>query len=230
MAESNQDPKAIVLGRLTTAFEREGPRAVETAGVTYSDDTGGNWKALLERAIRSFEANQMGYHLLADRDELLDSLANNIYSRKVSQVAVGADDLLARLDVTEGLRRRLPRVELLDADELDAEQLAACGVAVTGAEAILAATGTIVCSGVTRTQLLPSLLPRTHLCVAPADRIFVDLGAWLAGTARQPEKNYMFISGPSRTADIEKKVVLGVHGPWKLSTFLLRQTEDGDGP
>ena len=62
MAESNQDRKARILDRLTTAFEREGPRAVQTAGVTYSDDTGGNERALLERAIRSFEANQMGYH------------------------------------------------------------------------------------------------------------------------------------------------------------------------
>lgn len=229
MAEDNEARKNEILDRLTTAFEREGARAVESARLAYAQDPGDDQKALLERAFESFHVNKVGYHLLADRDELLDSLANNIYSRKAPRVALAGDDLMAALDVAEGLERRLPRVELLAAEELEIDDLASCDIAVTGADAILADTGTLVCSGRGQSQLLTSLLPRTHFCVASADRIFSDLSAWTAIATRQQEKNYVFISGPSRTADIEKKVVLGVHGPWKLSAFVLRQAKDGDG-
>ncbi len=229
MAEDNQTRKTGILDRLATAFERESARAVDAAPTTDNAGASGDRKALLDQAVAGFNANKMGYHLLTDREELLDSLANNIYSRKASRVALAGDELLTTLEIAEGLAPRLPRVELLAAEELTVEQLAECDIAVTGADAILAETGTLVCSGLGQAHLLPSLLPRTHFCVAAADRIFADLRQWASGATRDPERNYLFISGPSRTADIEKKVVIGVHGPWRLSAFLIRNMGDEHG-
>ena len=97
-------------------------------------------------------------------------------------------------------------------------------VGLTGAVAALADTGTLVLSGGSRRSLLPSLLPETHLAVVRSKDVYPDLERWLqavgsayvAGTS-----NLVLISGPSRTADIEMTLTVGVHGPRQLIVFLI---------
>lgn len=97
-------------------------------------------------------------------------------------------------------------------------------VGLTGAVAAFADTGTVVLSGSSRRSLLPSLLPETHLAVVRSKDVYPDLAGWLtaggsgyvAGTS-----NLVMISGPSRTADIEMTLTVGVHGPRQLVVFLI---------
>jgi L-lactate dehydrogenase complex protein LldG len=59
-----------------------------------------------------------------------------------------------------------------------------------------------------------SLLPRVHLCVVRADRLVATPADVLRdGRWHPPPSNLVFITGPSRTGDIEQVMTLGVHGP-----------------
>ncbi len=103
-------------------------------------------------------------------------------------------------------------------------ELASIPVGITGAEAGLADTGSIVVhSGAGRSSLV-SLLPPVHVALLDASRIFPDMITFFdslagqggaAGYARETS-SLVFISGPSRTADIEQTLTLGVHGPREL--------------
>lgn len=71
---------------------------------------------------------------------------------------------------------------------------------------------------------LLSLLPKVHFAVLPADRIVATLGDALAaarGAGGAPPRALTLITGPSRTADIELTLVVGVHGPKELHVLLV---------
>jgi len=178
---------------------------------------------MLKLLLSRFESNSIGYHLAAGQNELLDSLANNIYSNRARQAAVEPCELFDRLGLMAGLDGRLPDVRLVAAEDQPPGDLAPAEVGVTCCVALIAQTGTVVLSARTRAALAVSLLPRIHFCVATMDMIYPDAESWLSEGGLDPEEHYVLVSGPSRTADIEKQVVIGVHGPWKLSLFMLRE-------
>ena len=97
-------------------------------------------------------------------------------------------------------------------------------VGLTGAVAGLADTGSLILSGGSRRSLLPSLLPETHLAVVRSKDIYADLEGWLRAVGSPyvaGSSNLVLISGPSRTADIEMTLTMGVHGPRQLIVFLI---------
>jgi L-lactate dehydrogenase complex protein LldG len=106
-----------------------------------------------------------------------------------------------------------PRSELLAAD---------CGL--TSAQFGIAETGTLVlCSGDERHRLA-SLLPARHICLLPRSRLCGTLAEVLAKVHRDgapSSRTITFVTGPSRTADIELTLVVGVHGPKFLHVLLL---------
>lgn len=106
-------------------------------------------------------------------------------------------------------------------------QDAAMRVGLTGADAALAATGSLVlCSGGGRFRA-PSLLPPIHIAVVTAAQILPDLESWwaaqkAAGLDRiRQSSNIVVITGPSRTADIAMQLVMGMHGPGELHIVVL---------
>ncbi len=90
-------------------------------------------------------------------------------------------------------------------------------VGITGCFAAIAETGTLVlCSGAV-TPAATSLLPETHVAVLPASRIVADMEATWDMMRREfgtLPRAVNFVSGPSRTGDIEQTIVLGAHGPY----------------
>ncbi len=98
------------------------------------------------------------------------------------------------------------------------ERVAGCDLGVVEADAAIAATGTFAVIGTPASPNSLTLLPPANLIVVNADRMRPDLAAAIAaiGAAAFTAKRVAMITGPSRTADIEKMIVLGVHGPKKL--------------
>lgn len=99
--------------------------------------------------------------------------------------------------------------------------LAHIPVGLTGAEAALADTGTIVVRNKKGQSSLASLLPPVHVALLNETNLFPDMRSYFEEQGNiQDTSNLVFISGPSRTADIEQTLTLGVHGPRELIVVL----------
>ena len=98
-------------------------------------------------------------------------------------------------------------------------------VGISGCFCALAETGTLMlCSGPDTPAAL-SLLPETHIAIVPAARIVAGMEeAWMLLRSEFAElpRAVNFISGPSRTGDIEQTIVLGAHGPYRVHILIVR--------
>jgi L-lactate dehydrogenase complex protein LldG len=80
----------------------------------------------------------------------------------------------------------------------------------------ISATGTLVQDATAVDKRLVSTLPSIHVALLGTERILADMGSVLE-QLRPEQLNYIsFITGPSRTADIERVLTIGVHGPERL--------------
>ena len=97
--------------------------------------------------------------------------------------------------------------------------------ALTTCEALLARTGSVLVSSGTASGRRLSAYPEIHLVVAHCSQVVADIRPALelvqARYGRRLPSMLSLITGPSRTADIEKTLVLGAHGPRQLVVFLL---------
>ena len=103
--------------------------------------------------------------------------------------------------------------------------LANCDVSVTGCMHLIARTGTIVMSAQQEAGRTASVYAPIHVCVAFIHQLVYDISDALQHQIFKDKQNLpsliTFASGPSRTADIEKTLVTGVHGPKEVYCFLV---------
>ena len=108
------------------------------------------------------------------------------------------------------------------------ERLESAEVGLTGADAVAASTGTLIVSSAPGKGRIPTILPAVHIAIVTLDQLVSNVEEWLvkeraAGNSTlENSANICFISGPSRTADIEKQLVLGVHGPKQVQVIVKR--------
>ena len=103
--------------------------------------------------------------------------------------------------------------------------LPSCDVAITCCEYLVARTGTIVMSTAQQSGRTASVYAPVHICVAYSSQLVSDVKDSLQLMKEKYADNFpsftTFASGPSRTADIEKTLVTGVHGPKEVFCFLI---------
>lgn len=103
--------------------------------------------------------------------------------------------------------------------------LSTCDVSVTGCELLVARTGTIVMSAAQQSGRTASVYAPIHICIAYTSQLVYDIKDALQTLKEKYSGNIpsliTFASGPSRTADIEKTLVTGVHGPKEVYCFLV---------
>lgn len=103
------------------------------------------------------------------------------------------------------------------------ERLGGIDIGLTMAAAGIAETGTIVVRSSDEEVRLASMIAETHVAVLPASTIVAetyDLEPKLVEWMGQPDYT-AFVTGPSRTADIERVLALGVHGPLEMHILVL---------
>lgn len=107
----------------------------------------------------------------------------------------------------------------------DKQRLEGCDAGITTCESIVAQLGAILVSSASSGGRALSILPHAHVVLAEAAQVVPDLGSALAlAKARHGEQMpsmLSFITGPSRTGDIERILVLGAHGPKELYLVLV---------
>jgi L-lactate dehydrogenase complex protein LldG len=94
----------------------------------------------------------------------------------------------------------------------------------TGCFCAIAETGTLLLLSSPATPKTPALLPETHICVVRRDRIVGSMEeafALVRSEIGEPPRAMYFVSGPSRTADIEQTIVIGAHGPYRVHVILV---------
>lgn len=120
-------------------------------------------------------------------------LAEVLTERKVARFEY---DSLHRLDAAE--QRRL----MLSAE-----------IGITGVTAAIAETGSLVMASGPGQERLASLAPPVHVAVVAAEQIVSDLFDLFTDDRPTPPSNWVLITGPSKTGDLELKLTTGVHGP-----------------
>jgi L-lactate utilization protein LutC len=158
------------------------------------------------------------------------SLAGEIGARTVALGQGVASDMDAIGEALERADFRIVRTVAVADTERAAmrARVADADLGIAEADFAIASTGTLaVVSNANRPSSL-TLLPPASLVIVQIDRIMPNLAAVLAemGTAGVAANRLTLITGPSRTADIEKRIVLGVHGPKSLHVIVVWPHDD----
>ncbi|HHC07964.1 MAG TPA: lactate utilization protein C [Actinobacteria bacterium] len=174
--------------------------------VDYREPLGDPVERFVEEVERvGGEANRVGTE--SALEELLAEIA-------ASRVAVSRDPEVTTV---------LPLLDRLEVEVLETppvEVLARIPVGITGAAGGIARTGTVVLDAGRAGGRTVSLVPETHVALVAEERIVPDPSAWWRRmTERHPEgppSQLVFVTGPSKSADIELTLTVGVHGPRRL--------------
>ena len=154
---------------------------------------------------------------VADVDAVVD------FVKQLADGAVMVPDFASakRLDLTAAMKTA--GISLVENDLRQGAGTAAVGV--TGANFAFAATGTVVLESTAEDIRLATTLPEHHVVLLdPAKILEDDMAAvpYLRTFHQNSPRNYLaYITGPSRTADIERVLTIGVHGPKQLHILLL---------
>jgi L-lactate dehydrogenase complex protein LldG len=109
-----------------------------------------------------------------------------------------------------------------------ADDLENCDAAITGCKFLVARTGTIVMTSDQPGGRTASVYAPVHICIAYIDQLVYDTRDALKSLKETYNNNLpsfiTFAAGPSRTADIEKTLVVGVHGPKEVYLFLIDES------
>lgn len=125
-------------------------------------------------------------------------------------------------------RLRAAGVDVIDAEYRSRAPRAAAGL--SGANFAIAATGTVVLESTAEATRLATTLPERHFVLLDPRKIVADSTAAVPLLrqlhARLPQTFLAYITGPSRTADIERVLTIGVHGPKELHVLLCEGVSD----
>jgi L-lactate dehydrogenase complex protein LldG len=180
-------------------------------------------------------------HRAANRQGLEEILQTILSQAKATSVVLSRNPLLAELKLEPLLRGWGKSISLWQAFGAGdtpaagdaslrafAEASFAATVGFTGVEFALAETGSLVVSSWTEGAQLASLAPPVHVALYRRSQLVASLDEVLqklpmAGAPEQdvPGRSVVFITGTSRTADIEQILIRGVHGPGEVHAILV---------
>ena len=161
-----------------------------------------------------------GEFIVPDSAESLSSLvAGFIKSNSIKTVVLS--DFPEHQEMCEALKGEVEIIADFGSQPYTIEEAktlcARADAGITGIDAVIADTGTLVITSRNRGDRLCSSLPPIHLALIDNAQVYLDFAEFISSTPK--DYTYALITGPSRTADIEKKLILGAHGPKRVVVF-----------
>ena len=160
----------------------------------------------------NFSGLQGRFSYCADQAELVAQLSILFESRGWENIYCREEEIKANFS-----KHHLPITYFND--------LSHCDVAITGCEFLVARTGSILLSSAQQSGRTVSVYAPVHICIASTKQLVYDIDDSLMQLRDKYNTAFpsmvSLASGPSRTADIEKTLVVGVHGPKEVFCFLI---------
>lgn len=200
--------------------------------------TGADWK-------RHFPTEKSGMHLFPEFEmraravsgevfhvptaaEAREALIRLVDSVQVKRAVVVESQLLAAAGITEALRSR--GVAVYTEPEEIAAHAESADIGISGVEFGIAETGSVFQNGYAVATRLVMILPPLHVVFLPSANIVPGITEAFEIIARSFDHGYVgFITGPSRTGDIERVLTIGVHGPGRFAIIAVdEQPKGGD--
>lgn len=187
--------------------------------------------ALVARFVTEATAVGARIHRARDSEEAVALIAHICEGTGIVDVALSGSSLLAAMNLPTQLAAH--KISVFDTAGFAGEKeplsarLAATGAGVTAADFAIAETGSIVLSSDEENALLVSLLPPLHIALIPHRQVIGSLTVAISKLAEahrrqsEPCRSTTFITGPSRTSDVELTLSIGVHGPKELHLILV---------
>jgi L-lactate utilization protein LutC len=171
-------------------------------------------------------------HPVGDRAAAVDQVLQLVQEKSARRVLLGCGPLLDQLALAPALRAA--GIEVNPVDELTPggarDTFFAADIGITEADYLIAETGSVVQLSRPDAPRSVSLLPPVHIVVAGRSHVLPDLFDLFAalgdadGQPPVPPSCLVLITGPSKTGDIELKLVTGVHGPGEVHVVLIDAT------
>jgi len=195
-----------------------------------------NARELTGDVLQSFmeEATTLGCNVgcIESEEAIAETILRICRAADVSNIVISGAALLAQLKLYDqfdyyGIERSYIESFSNAAKKDLVKHLSSRLVGVTGIDWAIAETGTIVITSDEDQELLTSLLPPIHVAVMKRSQIREGLTTVLEelGTERMmkqpPSRSATFITGPSRTSDVELTLSIGVHGPKELHLIIV---------
>ncbi|HVA80385.1 MAG TPA: lactate utilization protein [Candidatus Binataceae bacterium] len=195
---------------------------------------GGSRAELAARFARELEAvggRLLGILTLAEAIDRIVALARETNPRLVAIADGAAGDASAIASALDGAGFAVMRTTPAIDDGARAairDRLSRADIGIAEADYAIASTGTLAVLTTPNGPSSLTLLPPSSVITVRVDRIVTDLAAALEalGPETLATHRMTLITGPSRTADIEKRIVLGVHGPKSLDVIVVWPRDD----
>lgn len=200
------------------------PKLPERANVGYQ----GGGADLVER-FRTELANAGGKsYLAADGDGVLRIIQDIVRTHNARKVLLSRGGLVDRLNLRAKLKEMALDARALDEVQSNPrEDFFAADIGITNVHRLIAETGSVVVASGPNEPRSLSLLPPVHICIADRSQLLpdlfdlFDLYSPIASPGKStPPSCLTLITGPSKTGDIELKLVTGVHGPGEVHVIL----------
>lgn len=170
---------------------------------------------MFEKFKQKAETINAEVHLFSSKTDALEFIKDFIKqntSNTVSKEVVWCDSVFLEGIDKDALQKELPQIEF----NIDLNSASSAKIGINQVDFGIAETGSLVEISDVISKRLCSSLPEIHIAILPVKNILPDMESVLKKIDMKKIPYMTVISGPSRTADIERVLTIGVHGPERV--------------
>jgi L-lactate dehydrogenase complex protein LldG len=196
-----------------------------------ADITPGDNKALINQFKNELEKVSGEFIVCENQDQLINAISQELKNLSdPTPLAIAGDGL--SVHIANELRNANKNLDIVRTSSIEFPErkykIAAVHAALVEVSYAIADIGSLVVIQDRTLSLLPHYLPDNIFVILKSDQLLPNLYALFETISIEESKNMLLITGPSRTADIEKILILGAHGPCRLVVLMLENSFDGE--